>query len=181
MKDKFVMLKELDNLAGYLKGRYELRGVYGIRVFREHYGIIFNKFAEWVLKTGRKFEVNKKSKDIKGKATIWVDDSREDDIGLKELESDDAMTANTMDEWGEDMDEQGWPLVSKVKKDILEGQESILAVSKSQKELSQKIIDSGMISTQLLNKVSVIEQVLNKTLDNQAKLVVRVSNLENGS
>lgn len=184
LKDKFVMLKDLGDLARYLKGRYELKGIYGIRVFREHYGIIFDKFATWILESGRKIDI----KDKEGKSIIWVDDSKDDDIGLKERESSDALTANTMDQWGKDMDEQGWPLASKIKDDISENKKTVASIGEMQKYLSGKIMDAAMIDKQLFDrdkqlfaKVSMIEEILNKTLDNQAKLTVRVNNIESGN
>jgi len=60
LHSKFRALKDLDNLIIYLKDRFEFTGIYGVEVFREHYGLIFNKFAEWCLKQGRKLYVKEK-------------------------------------------------------------------------------------------------------------------------
>ena len=82
LHSKFTAIRDIDNLIGDIKRKFNFRGVYGIEVFREHYGLIFNKFAEWCLGKGKKLYV----KDKGNKAILWVDDSRKDDIGLKEFE-----------------------------------------------------------------------------------------------
>ena len=174
LKSKFLMMKDLDNLAKYLKGRYDLKGIYGLRVFREHYGIIFDKFATWIIKTGRKFKVKNKE----GKLIIWVDDSMDDDIGLKERESIDPIKTNTMDEWGEDMDEEGWALTSDIKKEIKENKNNISIISKNTKQLSKEIMDSALIDRQIFNKVSVLEGALDKLTNNQARIIVEIKNLK---
>lgn len=43
---KFTALKDLDNLVKYLKDKFNFKGIYGIEIFREHYGLIFNEFAK---------------------------------------------------------------------------------------------------------------------------------------
>jgi len=141
LKSRFFALNDLDNLAKYLKGRYDLKGIYGLGIFREHYGIIFNQFAKWLLSKGRKMEV----KDKGNKAIIWVDDSKEDDIGLKELEGVDAMKMNTADKFFDSKDKTGWnddtPQVEENKKDIdklvdaqVEGSRQLLAYADQNKE-----------------------------------------------
>ncbi len=181
LKSKFMALKDLDNLAKYLKGRYDLKGIYGLRIFREHYGIIFDKFATWILEQGRKLTI----RDEKGRAIIWVDDSKEDDIGLKERESSDPMKANTMDEWGKDMDEEGWTKTSEIKKRIGNNEESIVGVSKdvegiaeNTKKLSQELMNSTLVDKQIFSKVSVIEGALDKLANNQAKIVMEIKDLK---
>lgn len=118
LKSKFWALKDLDNLAKYLRGRFELRGIYGIKIFREHYGIIFSKFAEWLLGQGRKMHI----KDKGGDSILWIDDSMKDNIGakvkLKEFEGKDPQKVNTVGDWGKDMDDEGWPLASEIKEDV---------------------------------------------------------------
>jgi len=118
LKSKFWALKDLDNLAVYLKGRFDLKGIYGIKIFREHYGIIFNKLAEWLLDQGRKMNVKDKGEE----SILWIDDSMKDNIGakvkLKEFEGKDPQKVNSVDEWGKDMDDEGWPLTSEIKEGI---------------------------------------------------------------
>ena len=87
---KFTALRELDNLIKYLKDKFQIKGIYGIEIFREHYSLIFNQFAEWILGKGGKMEV----KDKGNKSILWVDDSKEDDIGLKEFESSNPLIVN---------------------------------------------------------------------------------------
>ena len=93
LMSKFRALKEVDAIAKYLKRKFGFRGIYGIEVFREHYGLIFNKFAEWILSKGRKLTV----KNMKNKTILWVDDSKKDDVGLKEFEGEDPVTVNSAD------------------------------------------------------------------------------------
>lgn len=118
LKSKFWALKDLDNLAIYLKGRFDLKGIYGIKIFREHYGIIFNKFAEWLLGQKRKMHVKDKGEE----SVLWIDDSMKDNIGakvkLKEFEGKDPQKINTVDNWGKDMDKEGWPLTSEIKEEV---------------------------------------------------------------
>jgi len=84
LHSKLRQLVDIQALIEYLKQRYALRGLFGIELFREHYGLIFNKFAEWCNKNGYKLSLkNKGNKEI-----LWVDKSRKDDIGLNEFESD---------------------------------------------------------------------------------------------
>lgn len=101
---KFRALKEIDTLVKNLKQRFEFRGIYGIEVFREHYGLIFNKFAKWVLKQGKKFYL----KDKGNKAILWVDDSRKDDINLEEFEGKDALKINKADKFFESQEKTDW-------------------------------------------------------------------------
>lgn len=104
LHSKFRQIKELDNLVKYLKERYEFRGIYGMEIFREHYGLIFNKFAEWLLKQHRKLDI----KDSGNKSILWVDDSRKDDIGLKEFEGRDALEINAADNLFESHERTQW-------------------------------------------------------------------------
>lgn len=93
LHDKFAALRDVDKLARDMQRRFDFKGIYGIEIFREHYGLIFNKFAEWCLGKGKKLYV----KDKGNKAILWVDDSRKDDIGLKEFEGKDPRTINNAD------------------------------------------------------------------------------------
>lgn len=99
LKTKFASLRDVDNLIRDLKTKFNISGEYGIEVFREHYGLIFNKFAKWILEKGKKLYV----KDKGNKAILWVDDSRKDDMGLKELEGKDPMQIDKIDEYCEDV------------------------------------------------------------------------------
>jgi len=104
LHSKFRALKDLDNLIIYLKDRFEFTGIYGVEVFREHYGLIFNKFAEWCLKQGRKLYVKEKG----DKTILWVDNSRKDDIGLTEFEGEDPMSINKADNYFQSHENTGW-------------------------------------------------------------------------
>ena len=101
---KFKALKDIDNLIKYLKERYEFGGIYGIEVFREHYGLIFNKFADWLIKQKRKMDI----KDKGNKSILWVDDSRKDDIGLKEFEGKNPIEINRADKLFESHEKTNW-------------------------------------------------------------------------
>lgn len=104
LHSKFQALKDVDNLVQELKYRFGFSGVYGIEVFREHYGLIFNKFAKWILNKKRKLYVKEKG----NKTILWVDNSRKDDQGLEEFEADDPIRANTADNYFESHDKTGW-------------------------------------------------------------------------
>jgi hypothetical protein len=104
LHSKFRSLKEIDKLVVYLKDRFGFSGIYGIEIFREHYGLIFNKFAQWILKSKRKLYV----KDKGNKTTLWVDNSREDDIGLKEFEGSDPMEINSADNYFKSHEKTNW-------------------------------------------------------------------------
>jgi len=101
---KFRVLKDIDNLVIYLKDRYGFSGIYGIEVFREHYGLIFNRFAQWILKKGRKLYVKEKG----NKTILWVDNSRKDDEDLEEFEGDDPLRINSADKYFESHEKTGW-------------------------------------------------------------------------
>lgn len=99
LHSKFTALRDIDNLVKDLKRKFNFKGIYGIEVFREHYGLIFNKFAEWCLGKGKKLYV----KDKGNKAILWVDDSRKDDIGLKEFEGKDPRIINEAGNYFDDV------------------------------------------------------------------------------
>jgi len=109
LHSKFRALQDIDNLTNQLKVKFGFKGIYGIEIFREHYGLIFNKFAEWLLSQKRKLDV----KNMKNKSILWVDDSKEDDIGLKEFEADKPLRANKSDEYFKECDETDWKVTPK--------------------------------------------------------------------
>lgn len=104
LHSKFNALRDVDNLVQNLIIKYNFPKVYGIEVFREHYGLIFNRFAKWLNKQGRKMYVQ----DKKGKSILWVDKSRKDDIGLDEFEGDDPQRINSADEFFKSKEKTGW-------------------------------------------------------------------------
>ncbi len=104
LHSKFRALKDVDNLVRSLKERFGFTGMYGIEIFREHYGLIFNKFAQWILKRGDKLYVKEKG----NKTILWVDNSRRDDIGLEEFEGDDPLQINSADNYFESHERTKW-------------------------------------------------------------------------
>jgi len=90
LHSKFSVLRNVDTLVENLILKYNFPKKYGIEIFREHYGLIFNKFAEWLNKKGKKMYVQ----DKKGKSILWVDKSRKDDVGLDEFEGEDPLMIN---------------------------------------------------------------------------------------
>jgi len=111
LHSKFYALKDVDNVIRYLMGKFGFTGRYGIEIFREHYGLIFNKFAKWLLERNRKLSVKNKG----NKVILWVDDSLEDDIGLKEFEGKDALDINKADErYFKENEETNWSWSPKV-------------------------------------------------------------------
>jgi len=102
---KFQALKDVDNLVQELKYRFDFKGKYGIEIFREHYGLIFNKFAKWLLDRKKKLYIKDERK---GKTILWVDDSRKDDIGLKEFEADDPIRINNADTFFKSHEDTNW-------------------------------------------------------------------------
>ncbi len=104
LHSKFRQLKDIDNLVIHLKDRFGFSGIYGIEIFREHYGLIFNKFAKWINKRGGKMFVKEKG----NKTILWVDKSRKDDVGLDEFEGDDPVRVNTADNFFDSQEETGW-------------------------------------------------------------------------
>ncbi len=104
LHSKFSQLRDIDNLVTNLKERFGFSGVYGIEVFREHYGLIFNKFAKWINKRNQKLYV----KNVGNKTILWVDKSRKDDIGLDEFEGEDPLKINSADNFFSSKDKTGW-------------------------------------------------------------------------
>jgi len=111
LHSKFMALKDTDNLIKYFKQRFSFKGVYGVEVFREHYGLIFNQFAEWLLDRGGKLDIKNKG----NKSILWVDDSKKDDIGLKEFEGTNPLSVNKADErFFKEHEETNWEWSPKV-------------------------------------------------------------------
>jgi len=104
LKSKFGALRDVDILVKNLRDKYNFKGSYGIEVFREHYGLIFNKFAKWLLDRGQKLTI----KDEGDKSTLWVDDSRKDDLGLKEFEGSNPIEINKADNFFESCERTDW-------------------------------------------------------------------------
>lgn len=93
LHSKFSALRDVDTLVQNLILKYNFPKSYGIEIFREHYGLIFNKFAKWLNSKGKKMDVQ----DKKGKSILWVDKSRKDDVGLDEFEGEDPIMINNAD------------------------------------------------------------------------------------
>lgn len=104
LHSKFIALRSVDNLIQNLILKYNLPDNYGIEIFREHYGLIFNAFAKWLNKKGRKMYVE----DKKGKTILWVDKSRKDDIGLDEFEGEDPLIINNADTFFKSHEKHGF-------------------------------------------------------------------------
>lgn len=104
LHSKFRSLKDIDNLINYLIGRFNFNGIYGIEIFREHYGLIFNKFAKWLLSKNKKMYVRNHG----NKVILWIDNSRKDDIGLEELESQDPLKINSADKLFNSHEKTNW-------------------------------------------------------------------------
>lgn len=178
LKSKFWALKDLDNLAKYLRGRFDIKGIYGLKIFREHYGIIFNKFAEWLLGQKRKMHVKEKGEE----SILWIDDSIKDNIGakvkLKEFEGKDPQKINSVDDWGKDMDNEGWPLVSDIKGNAKKTSKLLLESAKQTKENAENLayhaenMRSHVGATQDLSKAAT---TLNSNIEKQNKLFERMA------
>lgn len=104
LHSKFIALRSVDNLVQNLILKYNLPDNYGIEIFREHYGLIFNAFAKWLNSRGRKMYVE----DKKGKTILWVDKSRKDDIGLDEFEGEDPLIINNADTFFKSHEKHGF-------------------------------------------------------------------------
>jgi len=104
LHSKFAALRNINTLIDNLIWKYNFPKKFGIDVFREHYGLIFNKFAEWLNKQGKKMYVQDKN----GKAILWVDKSRKDDIGLEEFEGTNPIKINSADNFFKSKDKTGW-------------------------------------------------------------------------
>lgn len=93
LHSKFYALRDADTLVENLILKYNFPKSYGIEVFREHYGLIFNDFAKWLIKQNKKLYVKERG----NKTILWVDKSRKDDIGLQEFEGEDPIKINNAD------------------------------------------------------------------------------------
>lgn len=121
---KFRALQDVDNLIQYLKDKFQFKGIYGLEIFREHYGLIFNKFAQWLLSKGRKMDI----KDKGNKSILWVDDSKDDDIGLKEFEGVSPIEVNNADNLFESHERTNWS--DTPEKNIKEHKELLVEINK---------------------------------------------------
>lgn len=104
LHSKFRALKDIDNLVNYLMRRFDFRGIYGIEIFREHYGLIFNKFAQWLLSKNKRMYI----RNNRNKVILWIDNSRKDDIGLEEFESKDPLKINSADNYFNSHEKTDW-------------------------------------------------------------------------
>jgi len=152
LHSKFRALKEIDTLVEDLIARFGFKGIYGLEVFREHYGLIFNKFAKWILKRGGKMYVKSKG----DKAILWVDDSRKDDVGLKEFEGKDPITINVADKYFESHEKTGW----KVTPSFL--LEAINGVTKNQMIFDKNIIKHQRVLDEMSETLKLIQGSLTK-------------------
>lgn len=162
---KFQALKDVDNLVQELKDRFEFKGKYGIEIFREHYGLIFNKFAKWLLSKNKKLYVQ----DLRGKTILWVDDSREDDVGLKEFESHDPQTINNADSFFESQDKTGWKndahVVGNNKKEIA----NLKGVFPAMDEYNKNLKLHTEVQREQLTTQKQTQELLTKLIDNANK------------
>jgi hypothetical protein len=130
LKSKFRALQDVDNVIQYLKDKFQFKGIYGLEIFREHYGLIFNKFAEWILSKGEKMEI----KDKGNKSILWVDDSKEDDIGLKEFEGINPLDVNNADNYFESCEKTNWKVTPEFILNVMNGiQQNQLIFDKNMK------------------------------------------------
>ena len=136
LHSKFKALRDVDKLIQELIDKYDFPSSYGIEIFREHYGLIFNKFAIWLNKLGRKMYIENK----KGKTILWVDKSRKDDIGLNEFEGENPQKVNSADSFFDSQDKTSWKVDAEF---ILNGfnktNENLNLVSDIQKREAEKM------------------------------------------
>lgn len=160
LKTKFQALREVDNLTQNLIWKYDFPKSYGIEVWREHYGLIFNKFAKWLNKQGGKMYV----KDERGKSILWVDKSRKDDIGLEEFEGKDPLTMNTADDFFDSKLKTGWKddtpqveanqkSIEEIKKEIEKGKRDLLMEFKEEFKFNKELSKNQMGISQVLEQM----------------------------
>ena len=174
LHSKFRALKEIDNLVVYLKDRFGFSGIYGIEIFREHYGLIFNKFAKWILKKGQKLYVKNRG----NKTTLWVDSSRKDDQGLEEFEGGDPIEINNADAYFKSHEKMDWKETpERVRKDLNENKGKIDDHNKVINK-SMKVLEGYSKQITLHLKV---EQAQEKHLEDQTQLFREIrDHLKNG-
>jgi hypothetical protein len=148
LHSKFAALKDVDNLVNNLKDKFGFSGIYGIEVFREHYGLIFNKFAEWIIKRGKKLYVKEKG----NKTILWVDDSRKDDIGLKEFEAADPLKINAADEYFNSHERTGWKVTPEFSLKIFNEAGELIKKNAENLEYHAENMRSHVIAVQQLGK-----------------------------
>jgi len=153
LHSKFKALKEIDNLVIQLKDRFGFTGIYGIEVFREHYGLIFNQFAQWILKGGRKMY----AKDNKNKTVLWVDNSRKDDIGMQEFEGENPISINRADNFFVSQEKTGWKVTPEFVLDAF-GQQ--VGINKQFGEQINKVTENQMIFAEnMKSHISAIQEL----------------------
>ena len=166
LHSKFQAIKDVDNLVQELKDRFDFKGKYGIEIFREHYGLIFNQFAKWLIKQNKKLYVQ----DFKNKTVLWVDNSRKDDIGLEEFETNDPMKINKADDFFKSKDQTGW-------KDDTPQVEINTKELKNQKEVINKSMEVLQGYAEQIALHLKVEQAQEKHLEDQTKLFKEIRNL----
>lgn len=166
LQSRFRALRETDNLIQNLIHKYNFPRSYGIEVFREHYGLIFNEFAKWLNKKGRKMYIEDKH----GKTILWVDKSRKDDIGLEEFEGDDALRMNSAGDFFDSKEKTGW------KDDTPQVEENTKKIGNHDKVIgkSMKVLEGYAEQIALHLRV---EQAQEGHLKNQTKLFEEIRDL----
>lgn len=168
LNSKFQALKDVDNLVQELKDRFGFSGIYGIEIFREHYGLIFNKFAKWIINKKRKLYV----KDKGNKTILWVDKSRKDDIGLEEFEGEDPFKINSADKFFDSHDQAGWKYDAEHHKSQEKKVASLEGVFPAMEEYNKNLklhikVQEEQLKTQKANQ---------KVLDQMQKYLNKLSN-----
>jgi len=166
LHSKFRALKDVDNLVRNLKDRFGFCGIYGIEIFREHYGLIFNKFAHWIIERGNKLYVKEKG----NKTILWVDNSRKDDLGLEELEGDNPLTVNSADNYFKSHEKTNWKVTP----------ELVLKTFNKAGELIKKNAENiDMYGKNVVTHVELMKGI-NENLSKQTELFKKISHtLEN--
>jgi DNA-binding transcriptional regulator GbsR (MarR family) len=163
---KFTALKEVDILIKYLKNKFNIKGIYGIEIFREHYGLIFNKFAQWLLERNEKMEV----KDKGNKSILWVDDSKEDDIGLKEFEGIKPLDVNNADKLFESHEKTNWKVTPEF---TMEALNKLIEVNTNLRNDLNYVAKNQISHVRLIEKASKVMDKLDKRLS--GKRMIKLS------
>ncbi len=162
LHSKFWVLKDIDNLIYYLRGRFKFNGLYGIEIFREHYGLIFNKFAKWLLRRGKKMYV----KNYRNKTILWIDNSRKDDIGLEEFEGNDPQRINSADNYSKSHE--------KTKRKVTP-EHIIKTLDKTTKQIKANAKNQGIYGKNSVTHVSLMKNI-DKNLERQTKFFEEFAN-----
>lgn len=148
LHSKFKALKDVDSLVIYLRDRFGFSGIYGIEVFREHYGLIFNKFAKWILNKNKKLYVKEKG----DKTILWVDASRKDDIGLEEFEGGDPIRINSADNLFQSHEKTGWKVTPEFTLNSFNEAGQMIKQNAANLDYYAKHLGSHVESVQILGK-----------------------------